>query len=53
LCGTINRRAWQTEPNDPDWRPDCDISELKDNFIDELDLAVFCENWLEATTGPP
>jgi hypothetical protein len=49
LCGTINRRAWQTEPNDRDWRPDCDISEPKDNFIDELDLAIFCENWLEGT----
>jgi hypothetical protein len=39
--------AWQSEPNEPTWRPACDISEPKDNFIDEFDLAVFCENWLE------
>jgi len=45
--------AWQTEPDDPHWNQVCDISQPKDNFIDELDLAVFCENWLEATTGPP
>jgi hypothetical protein len=39
--------AWQTEPNDPDWNPACDIFQPKDNFINELDLAVLCENWLE------
>jgi len=38
--------AWQTEPNEANWRPGCDISEPKDNFIDELDLSIFCENWL-------
>jgi len=42
--------AWQSEPNDTGWNPACDISQPKDNFIDELDLAIFCENWLE---GPP
>jgi hypothetical protein len=42
--------AWQSEPSDPDWNPACDISQPKDNFIDELDLAIFCENWLEVTT---
>ena len=47
---TVMASAWQSEPNDPDWNPACDISQPKDNFIDELDLAVFCENWLE---GPP
>jgi hypothetical protein len=42
--------AWQTKPNDANWNPACDISQPKDNFIDELDLAVLCENWLEGTT---
>ena len=45
--------AWQTDPNNPNWKPACDISQPKDNFIDELDLAIFCKNWLAATTGPP
>ncbi len=39
--------AWQSKPNDSNWRPACDISKQKDNLIDELDLAIFCENWLE------
>jgi hypothetical protein len=43
--------AWQTEPNDAGWNLICDISQPKDNVIDEHDLSVFCENWLEGT-GP-
>ncbi len=39
--------AWQTGPNDSGWDSACDISNPKDSVIDELDLAVFCENWLE------
>jgi hypothetical protein len=39
--------AWQTKPNDAGWNPACDISQPKDNFINELDLAIFCENWLK------
>jgi hypothetical protein len=39
--------AWQSKPNDANWNAACDISQPKDNFIDELDLAVLCENWLE------
>jgi len=42
--------AWQTVPNDANWNVACDISQPKDNFIDELDLAIFCENWLEGTS---
>jgi len=42
--------AWQTEPNDPHRNPACDISQPKDDFIDELDLAVLCKNRLEGTT---
>jgi hypothetical protein len=41
--------AWQSEPGDPDWNPSCDISKPKDNFINELDLAILCENWLKDT----
>jgi hypothetical protein len=39
--------AWQSEPNEPNWMPACDISEPKDYFIDGFDLAIFCENWLK------
>jgi hypothetical protein len=39
--------AWQSKPDEPNWWLACDISQPKDNFIDELDLAIFCENWLE------
>jgi len=28
----------QSEPNDPNWNTVCDISEPKDDFIDEPDL---------------
>jgi hypothetical protein len=38
--------AWYTDPNLPNWNPICDISEPNDNFIDELDLDVFTENYL-------
>ena len=37
--------AWSCEPGDLEWNPACDIS-APYNIIDELDLAVFCENWL-------
>ena len=38
--------AWLSEPNYPNWDPNCDISEPNDNIIDEQDLSVFVENWL-------
>jgi len=38
--------AWLSDPNYPNWDPNCDISEPNDNVIDERDLAVFCESWL-------
>jgi hypothetical protein len=38
--------AWYSDPNQPNWNLICDISEPNDNFIDELDLKVFTENWL-------
>jgi hypothetical protein len=39
--------AWHREPNDAGWNPDCDISHPSDNVVDVLDLAVFCNNWLQ------
>ena len=41
--------AWQSSPGDDNWNPDCDISEPKDNVIDERDLAVLCDHWLQGT----
>ncbi len=38
--------AWLSEPGDANWNADCDISMPSDGIIDELDLAVFCDNWL-------
>jgi hypothetical protein len=39
--------AWQSDPSQPNWLPAYDISEPKDSFIDELDLTILCESWLE------
>lgn len=41
--------AWRSDPNDTTWNPVCDISDPNDNVIDELDLDIFCENWLSGT----
>lgn len=38
--------AWGSKPGDDNWNPACDISAPSDGVIDELDLAVFCNNWL-------
>jgi hypothetical protein len=38
--------AWLSQPGQPNWNADCDISIPKDNIIDEYDLKVFCDNWL-------
>ncbi len=38
--------AWLSQPGDGNWNTACDISIPSDNIIDELDLMVFCENWL-------
>lgn len=38
--------AWLTESGQTGWNSDCDISMPSDGIIDELDLAVFCDNWL-------
>lgn len=38
--------AWLSSPGSGNWNPACDISDPNDSVIDELDLAVFTENWL-------
>jgi hypothetical protein len=38
--------AWLSQPGDDDWNAACDISIPSDGVIDELDLAVFTDNWL-------
>lgn len=38
--------SWLSQPGDDHWNPDCDISIPSDGVVDELDLAVFCDNWL-------
>jgi len=39
--------AWHSRPGDNNWKSKCDISEPSGDVIDEYDLMVFCENWLE------
>jgi sugar lactone lactonase YvrE len=39
--------AWLSKPGDANWNADCDISEPSDGIIDERDLKVFCDNWLD------
>jgi len=38
--------AWLSQSGQPNWNADCDISEPSDGIIDERDLKVFCDNWL-------
>ena len=38
--------AWLSQTGDADWNAACDISIPSDGVIDELDLAIFCHNWL-------
>jgi hypothetical protein len=39
--------AWLTEPGEAKWNPECDISDLSYDIIDEVDLAEFTKHWLE------
>ncbi len=41
--------AWKTTMGDQNYNPYCDISEPKDNIINEKDLAVFVNNYLMET----
>ena len=38
--------AWQSQPGDSNWDPNCNIGIPDNNHIDYNDLAVFCEDWL-------
>jgi len=42
--------AWQSDPSQYNWNGICDISDPHDSIIDERDLAVLAEHWLEGTT---
>jgi len=42
----IIANAWKTTPPDPNWDPNCDISNPNDLSIDINDLDVFVGNWL-------
>jgi len=44
---SILASSWRSTAGEIYWNRDCDISDPNDNVIDELDLVVFCENWLE------
>jgi hypothetical protein len=43
-------KAWQSSPGNANWNPICDISDPNDSVINNLDLTVLCENWLEGVT---
>jgi len=38
--------AWKSKDGDINWNVFCDISCPEDGLVDELDLSVFCSNWL-------
>jgi hypothetical protein len=38
--------AWRCDPADADWNPACDISDPKDDIINEKDLRALSDNWL-------
>ncbi len=42
--------AWLSSSGQTNWNPVCDISEPKDNIIDERDLRVLTSNWLDGTS---
>jgi len=48
VTGTLLSLGWLTEPGQPRWNPDCDISIPADDFVDMPDFAVFARDWLAA-----
>jgi len=38
--------AWLSQPGDVNWNVACDISIPSGGVIDQIDLSVFCDNWL-------
>jgi hypothetical protein len=54
----IFSQAWKAQPGDDNWNSSCNISESwcnisepNDDIIDEKDLAVIANNWLEGIPG--
>ncbi|MHC4740882.1 MAG: C10 family peptidase [Planctomycetota bacterium] len=41
--------SWLSTPGDPDWCPQCDISDPANHVIDEVDFARFAEHWRQTT----
>ena len=39
--------TWLSQDGDPNYNSICDISIPADSFIDELDLSIIVNNWLE------
>jgi hypothetical protein len=39
--------AWKSTPGDDNWNQACDVSEPNDNVVDERDLSVLSDDWLE------
>jgi len=39
--------AWNSSPGLTGWNAACDVALPKDDYIDDLDLAVLLDNWLE------
>ena len=39
--------SWATTEFTPGWNPDCDIAIPADNLINWMDVAAFCNNWLD------
>jgi len=46
----IFAKAWYSTSGGPNWDPNCNIAILNDNIIDEGDLIVLCDNYLDELT---
>lgn len=42
--------AWLSSPGQINWNPACDISEPNDNIVNERDLCVLTNNWLDGVS---
>ena len=47
---SVFTQAWLSDPNTPNWNPNCDIAPLygHDKKINALDLALLARNWLKS-----
>ena len=41
--------AWQSQPHQTNWNPNCNIALPPDNIIDDHDLLIIIQNWLTST----